>query len=324
MSTPRYALIAGTTKGGTTSLFRYLADHPGVSPARIKETRFFLGHDYPLESRYRYSDGPEKYETYFGPPDERVRVEATPDYLYSTGCAERIERALPGARLVFALRDPLTRLSSWFRFGRQTGEIRARETFESFVERQVPAPGPGTRQALLALEQGRYAGYLETYLRVFGRERVHVLFTEDLARDPLECSQGLARFAGIDPEFYGGYTFEVVNPSRDVRSPALHRAYMKTGYHLRNLVYRAPAVQAAFRAAHRALLPMYERVAARPAPEAEPTPALRARLVEHYVPSVRALEELLGRRVPWPDFARAAAEPPAEAARAPGAPATDG
>ena len=35
-------IIAGTQKAGTTSLFRYLADHPSVCPSSIKEVDFFL------------------------------------------------------------------------------------------------------------------------------------------------------------------------------------------------------------------------------------------------------------------------------------------
>ena len=36
-----FALIIGTMKGGTTSLFAYLAEHPQISPCRQKEPRFF-------------------------------------------------------------------------------------------------------------------------------------------------------------------------------------------------------------------------------------------------------------------------------------------
>ena len=37
----QHAIIAGVNKCGTTSVFRYLADHPDVCASSIKETRFF-------------------------------------------------------------------------------------------------------------------------------------------------------------------------------------------------------------------------------------------------------------------------------------------
>ena len=51
MSLGRYLIIGGTTKAGTTSLHAYLSDHPQVCASSIKETRFFLDRDYPLEAK---------------------------------------------------------------------------------------------------------------------------------------------------------------------------------------------------------------------------------------------------------------------------------
>ncbi|MBV7338510.1 sulfotransferase [Chloroflexi bacterium TSY] len=41
MTEHQYLLIVGTPKSATTSLFRYLADHPDVCCANRKETYFF-------------------------------------------------------------------------------------------------------------------------------------------------------------------------------------------------------------------------------------------------------------------------------------------
>jgi len=102
MSQGRYLIIGGTTKAGTTSLHAYLNDHPQVCASSIKETRFFLDRDYPLEAKYRSDDGLEYYEEYFAHRGAAaVRVEATPDYLYSPGTAARLAAALPQA----AIRD---------------------------------------------------------------------------------------------------------------------------------------------------------------------------------------------------------------------------
>jgi len=44
----RFLIIAGQPKAGTTSLFDWMAQHPEITPSRLKETRFFLDPDYPL------------------------------------------------------------------------------------------------------------------------------------------------------------------------------------------------------------------------------------------------------------------------------------
>lgn len=42
MKIDNFGLIIGTMKGGTTSLFNYLAQHPQVCPCSNKEPDFFL------------------------------------------------------------------------------------------------------------------------------------------------------------------------------------------------------------------------------------------------------------------------------------------
>lgn len=61
-----YLIIGGTTKAGTTSIFRYLSAHPDVCASSLKETRFFLDKDYPLPSTNRFNGSNlECYRVFF-------------------------------------------------------------------------------------------------------------------------------------------------------------------------------------------------------------------------------------------------------------------
>lgn len=296
----RHLIIGGTTKAATTSLFFHLSDHPEVCASSSKETRFFLDPDYPLPSKYRIEDGLERYGQFFQECSaDQVRMEATPDYLYSLGTAERIRVHLPHAKVVFSLRDPVTRLISWFRYARQLGHVEKTCDLEAFIRRQA-APAAEAPQHLRALRQGRYAAHVRRYVETFGADRVHILFQEDLARDPVNELQRLSTFAGIDPDFYHTYDFDMFNRTAAMRSPLLHRIYMKVRYHAGNYVHDKRRIRKLLRRLRLALEPLYHRLNAR-AEDREVTlsAAREAWLRSYYREDLAALTELIGRPPPW-------------------------
>lgn len=72
----KHAVIAGVNKCGTTSVFRYLADHPEVCGSSIKELRFFLQESYD-ESKSTI----EEYRSHFASiKSGDVLLEASPSY----------------------------------------------------------------------------------------------------------------------------------------------------------------------------------------------------------------------------------------------------
>ena len=82
-------LVIGAQKCGTTSLQRYLNEHPGVQPAFKKSIQFFS---------VTYDKGVDWYRAHFPHEDEMqggpvngrcLTGEATPNYIYHPLCAER-------------------------------------------------------------------------------------------------------------------------------------------------------------------------------------------------------------------------------------------
>ena len=154
----RYLIVGGTTKAATTSLFAYLADHPAICAATYKETRFFLSSDYPLPSKYRYKGNIEEYNVLFSDSDEtQLRMESTPDYLYCEEARERIATSLPYAKLAFSLREPISRLISWYRFAKQIGKLPQTLNFDAYVESLFATANDDKKteeQHLQTLQQG--------------------------------------------------------------------------------------------------------------------------------------------------------------------------
>jgi hypothetical protein len=296
MSPAPYLILGGTTRAASSALFTHLAAHPHIAPARLKEPRFFLDPDYPLEAPLPFARGLAAYEALFPARSGLLRLEATPDYLHSPGTARRLARALPEARVVFTLRDPRARLLSWYRYARAAGRLPRGLSLAQYVERQ--RRDPPREQPFLALAQGHYAEDLERWFAALGRARVHVHFYEELLAAPTPAFTALAAFAGLEPGPLAR-PFALENAARPTRSPALHRAYLRLAFRLRQACATRPRLFAALRRAHRLVKPLYLRANAGRETSPALTPELEAWLTEHYRPSAEHLERLLGRRPPW-------------------------
>src|SRR5580698_9894961 len=114
------AIIAGVQKGGTTSLFRYLQNHPQLQPPQQKELHFF-----DEESIDWSKPDYQLLHNAFGPADEKRKAfEATPIYLFWPPALSRIKSYNPGIKLIFLFRDPIERAwSNW-----KMEIVRGRET----------------------------------------------------------------------------------------------------------------------------------------------------------------------------------------------------
>src|SRR6187399_1055850 len=100
MDPNHYLIIGGSTKCGTTSVFNYFEFHPEVCPCIMKESRFFWSDTYALSSAPRKHEQVNHFaELFDNCKNNKIRVEATPDYLYSSATALKIHEQLPNCKL---------------------------------------------------------------------------------------------------------------------------------------------------------------------------------------------------------------------------------
>ena len=298
-----YLIVGGTTKAATTSLFTYLTDHPAICAATYKETRFFLSTDYPLPSKYRYSGEVEEYADLFPNCHEtQLRMESTPDYLYCENACERIAEFLPHTKWVFSLREPISRLISWYRFAKQIGKLPETLSFDAYVEMlfaTIDGKAENAEQHLQTLQQGCYTRYLERYFNRFGPARIHILFYEELATHPADVMAHLCNFAGIDADFYGDYTFKTTNRTEKMRNSGLHRTYRDFRFRLRQWTHDKPIIHNPLRAVRRAVEPLYLRLNTQPDGKILMSEDTQNRLRDYYQSDRDALTELIGKPPPW-------------------------
>jgi len=295
----RYLIIGGTHKAGTTSIFYYLSDHPEVCASNRKETRFFLDTSYPGIAPYKFENGLDNYGIFFNRCSyDKLRVEATPEYLYSFSTPEKIKNALPHAKIVFILREPISRLISWYRFGKQIGLISADKSFDKYIEEQIKE-GDKLKENLRTLKQGRYSLYLKTYFNVLGRDKILVLFYEEFLKNEKLALQQVSRFAEIDPIFYESYRFEKFNTSASMKSVKLHQEYIKFSRLLNISTLRHPKIYTAIRNIWIPIKPIYLRLNTSKNKALRISEATHSILKNCYKDEYEDLERLLKMKLPW-------------------------
>jgi len=267
-------LIIGSQKAGTTSLYHALRLHPEVFVPEKKELNFFFLAD-------EYAKGIGHYERYFepAPVSAKARGEASPGYICHPDAPQRIASALPDAKLVLTVRNPIDRAySQYWDNRRQLGEpLEWDDAVARLVGGGLFEPG-----RLGYVARGMYMAYIPRFLERYPRERLLVLVFDDLKADGAAVQRRLFEFVGVDPEIAvppqkRNVTSMTVNPVARwlFAHPAATRGLPRK---LRGLVLRGP--RRPFKA---------------PPMRAE----TRARLVEFYRPWNAELEAFLGRELDW-------------------------
>ncbi len=188
-------LIAGVQKGGTSALFEYLREVPGLHLPDVKEAHFFDDED-------QNWDRPDEaaYHALF-PDRPGLWGEATPIYLYWPNAIERIARYNPAMRMILIFRDPVER--AWSHWKMEYAKRKEREPFAWCIRegRARLTPGdpqaPGHHRVVSYVERGYYGAQVERLLRSFPRNQCLFLRSEDLRSDPAGTIASICDFLGV-------------------------------------------------------------------------------------------------------------------------------
>jgi hypothetical protein len=221
--------LVGMPKSGSTSLARWLGDHPEISLGVEKETKFLLDADNPRRKEASFHNtGVEGYAEMFAnlPEDHghRYLFDATPTY-YDQETALRIVPQLAEAPVIFLLREPVARLLSGFHFLKNNeGKLPVDMGLGAFVaDRSEMARRHAAPPDLGAVPPLHYAAYLRAWQKVLGADRIEVIFTAEMEADPRRVLTAYATRIGIDPAFYDSYDFPRMRQTQAVGSHDLHR-----------------------------------------------------------------------------------------------------
>jgi hypothetical protein len=199
-------VILGTHKGGSSSLYNYVAQHPQIAPSFRKEVHFFCSN---------HARGDDWYRAHFpkrnAMPPGTITGESTPLYLLHPHAPERAKQSIPGAKFLVLLRDPVERTISHYyhqiRKDRETftlDDALAAESERTDADWQNLLDDPGhtiePARRFSYKRRSLYAEQLERWFACYDRDRFFIESSEAFFTEPAVVLQKAFAFLGVDPD----------------------------------------------------------------------------------------------------------------------------
>lgn len=218
--------IAGAPKCGTTSLAHWLSEHPDIFVPSKKEPHFFN----PPFSRNLQKE--EYLKLYQRAVDFKIRIDASTSYFTSEKAIENIIKFNPNAKFVILLRNPVEVAEALH------GEClyRGLEDLKNFEQawrvqecRRIGKKLPigawfASAENLLYRDQVLFGQSLQHLLYQTNEDQVHVVFSEDMQKNPAKEYREVIDFLGLFDD--GRNDFPSLNRSKRNRHAKLTR-YMR-------------------------------------------------------------------------------------------------
>lgn len=216
-------LVIGTKRGGTTSFYFDLIEHPaivrlfppplpGIKPDATKGVHYFDSN---------YTRGENWYRSYMPSLGARavhaarlhdpvLTGEASPYYLFHPDAARRAHALIPDAKIIVLVREPTMRTYSHWKERRRGGAEPLE--FEAALDAE-PKRLAGERERLMAdpsyasyaweqqsyATQSIYSPSLRAWSDLYGHEQVKVLSSEHYYANPAAALRGVDTFLGLTP-----------------------------------------------------------------------------------------------------------------------------
>lgn len=188
-------LVIGAQKAGTTSVHKYLCEHPDLYLPPEKEAPFF-------SNDLEYSRG---YTNYF---DNYFRTSklgdlvgtVTPSYMMNPSVPERIKSTCPRVKIIAILRDPIERAYSHYLMGIRGNNLS--RTFEDTIIEQLNdtklvTERNSTNYWNKQIVSGEYGRILKEYYKLFPKEQILILYMNDLISVPTAFVEEIFNFLGV-------------------------------------------------------------------------------------------------------------------------------
>ena len=292
-------MVIGAQKAGTTSFFGYLYSSSQIFFPPDGEVPFFS------DDRL-YGQGIAWFlREYYGKASEHlIWGNVSPHYMADPCAAQRIHLHNPATRIIALLRNPIERAYSHFAMVTRRGHEQrsfSSAVFDSLQDgKGIPRDFhvDATIETRCYLRWGEYGRILEPFLRLFGREQVLTLFSDDLRERRGEVLKSTQVFLGLKDEFTPGNSIDSRAGGMQQKIPWLGSLYRKSP--LMNRLWKGLPMRTRNRLKH-----WFDEWNVQPFQPHEKVidKELREAMKRYFLEDVRVLEQHIGRRIPWQEFA---------------------
>jgi len=302
MKKEQYIILAGTDKAGTTAIFKYLEEHPSICGSFIKQTYYF--HDDNVtstKSSYRFDENDPSYHLFFRDCKETAiyKMESAPSYMYSTGSAKRIKEYLKDAevKILFVLREPVSRFQSWYNYDKQIGLIDEQMTFEEYFNKNFNNQSDEKRFS--RLEFGLYSKYMQAYFDLFGKENVYVYYYEHLKKDARAFMQQMSSDLSIESNFYDDYEFKYFNKTVKYKNQQVSNLFFTLRQFAVTHIYGNRFLSALFYIPKKILIALHRKANATEVKEQGFDTNIETQLDQYYKDERQKIANLIDSPSPW-------------------------
>lgn len=208
------ALIIGVQKGGTSSLFNWLAQHPDVyGPPAAKDFPFFSDDDF-------FSRGLDFYSSFFPNANgSNIVLAGDVHLIYYTDTAKRLKSFNPDLKLILALRNPVDRAFSAYQFNRKRG--LENQSFRHAINIEIKPESHGRGREFNYIDHGFYDRQIKEYQDEFSDAHLKIVLFEDLINHKEKTIKDIYSFLDVDSGFMPD--FKVVNETGVSAIPILNQ-----------------------------------------------------------------------------------------------------
>jgi len=281
--------IVGAAKAGTTSLYEYLKDIPGIYMSPVKEPNYFSSATIPQNTFVRTIRDKEKYLALFKKTtNEKIIGEASPSYLADPQAPIQIHNVCPNAFILISLRDPIEAVFSRYLMFKRLGAT-TRTTFSDQLKLELEKK-IDIGVLPLSLRSYKYSEHIKRYLRTFDHNRIKIIIFEEWIKDK-NSVQEIVKFLGLN------YTIDEVK--EEISNPFSASRGGIASFIMRN--WRIKEMS-------RKIVPSKIRLLVRNRLlyKAEPKPKIddraRSELKNFFQDDVIKLQNLLRQQLPWKNF----------------------
>jgi len=210
-------IVIGAKRCGTTSLYHYLGLHPRIKRSSHDHLGFFDDNFHLGLQFYR-----SFFPTIFGKRYAKFRkrkyltYDVTSTYIYEPRIASRIFEKIPHVKIIAILRNPIDRAYSEYNENENT--LKTGATFEDRIKEEITmlekiAVETGSKEYDASVIQksviakGFYADQLKIWFKLFSKENILILTTEDFASNANVVFNTIFKFLDLE-------SFTISNPKK--------------------------------------------------------------------------------------------------------------